>query len=106
MLTHRVAYNAHIHIAKNFIALIDALLASSPTVPYAKTFIGDDQIKLTLFNARDGFPACRRGLDLKPGIGQQRADRVAHVLIIFENQYGRPFFLRHCITAARLTPQR
>jgi len=48
MLTHRVAYNAHIHIAKNFIALVDALLARSPTVPYAKTFIGDDQIKVQI----------------------------------------------------------
>src|SRR5580704_16382923 len=27
MLTHRVTYNPHIHIAKNFIALVDALLA-------------------------------------------------------------------------------
>jgi ADP-heptose:LPS heptosyltransferase len=45
MLTHRVAYNPHIHIAKNFIALVNALLAQSPTVPYSKTFIGDDQIK-------------------------------------------------------------
>ena len=44
MLTHRVAYNAHIHIAKNFIALVDALIAQSPTVPYSKTFIGDDQV--------------------------------------------------------------
>jgi ADP-heptose:LPS heptosyltransferase len=44
MLTHRVSYNPHIHIAKNFIALIDALLAKTPTVPYAKTRIGDDEI--------------------------------------------------------------
>ena len=45
MLSHRVAYNPHIHIAKNFIALIDALLAATPSVPYSKTLIGDDQIK-------------------------------------------------------------
>lgn len=45
MLTHRVAYNPHIHIAKNFIALIDALLAAAPTVPYAKTLIGDEEIE-------------------------------------------------------------
>jgi ADP-heptose:LPS heptosyltransferase len=51
MLTHRVAYNAHIHIAKNFIALVDSLLAASPTVPYAKTFIGDDQIKVKIRSA-------------------------------------------------------
>ena len=44
MLTHRVSYNPHIHIAKNFIALIDALLAKTPTVPYTKTRIGDDEI--------------------------------------------------------------
>jgi len=48
MLTHRVAYNPHIHIAKNFIALIEALLAATPTVPYSKTLIGDDQIKVEI----------------------------------------------------------
>jgi ADP-heptose:LPS heptosyltransferase len=44
MLTHRVAYNPHIHIAKNFIALVDAVMATAPTVPYSKTLIGDEQI--------------------------------------------------------------
>ena len=44
MLTHRVAYNPHIHIAKNFVALVDALLAAAPTVPYSKTLIDDNQI--------------------------------------------------------------
>ena len=48
MLSHRVAYNPHIHIAKNFIALIDALLAAAPTVPYSKTLIGDEQIKVAI----------------------------------------------------------
>jgi ADP-heptose:LPS heptosyltransferase len=48
MLTHRVAYNPHLHIAKNFIALIDALTAAAPTVPYSKTIIGDDQLDVTL----------------------------------------------------------
>jgi ADP-heptose:LPS heptosyltransferase len=48
MLTHRVAYNPHIHIAKNFIALVDALLAPAPSVPYSKTLIGDDQIKVKI----------------------------------------------------------
>jgi len=48
MLTHRVAYNPHLHIAKNFIALVDALTATAPTVPYAKTVIGDDQLKVAL----------------------------------------------------------
>jgi len=44
MLTHRVAYNPHIHIAKNFVALVDALLAPQPQVPYSKTAIADDEI--------------------------------------------------------------
>jgi ADP-heptose:LPS heptosyltransferase len=48
MLTHRVAYNPHHHIAKNFIALVDALTAVAPTVPYSKTVIGDDQLDVTL----------------------------------------------------------
>lgn len=46
MLTHRVVYNPHIHIAKNFIALIDALLSATPTVPYSKTLIGDEQLAI------------------------------------------------------------
>jgi len=48
MLTHRVAYNPHIHVAKNFIALVDALTAPAPTVPYSKTVIGDEELKVAL----------------------------------------------------------
>ena len=48
MLTHRVAYNPHIHIAKNFIALIDALLSETPTVPYSKTIIDDDELTISV----------------------------------------------------------
>jgi ADP-heptose:LPS heptosyltransferase len=48
MLSHRVAYNPHIHIAKNLIALVDALLAAAPQVPYSKTRIGDDEIKVEI----------------------------------------------------------
>lgn len=46
MLTHRVVHNSHIHIAKNFVALIDALLSETPTIPYSKTLIADDEIAL------------------------------------------------------------
>ena len=46
LLTHRVAYNPHIHIAKNFIALVNALLSETPTVPYSKTMIGDHELTL------------------------------------------------------------
>lgn len=46
MLTHRVAYNPHQHIARNFIALINALLAPSAEVPYSKTLIGDEETRI------------------------------------------------------------
>lgn len=48
MLTHRVAYNPHMHIAKNFISLIDALTSSTSTVPYSKTKIGDAHLSIAL----------------------------------------------------------
>lgn len=46
MLTHKVAYNPHIHIAKNFISLIYALESKTEEVPYSKVLITDDDIKL------------------------------------------------------------
>lgn len=46
MLTHKVAYNPHMHIAKNFIALVNAVLSDRPELPYSKTLIGDDEIEL------------------------------------------------------------
>jgi ADP-heptose:LPS heptosyltransferase len=46
MLTHRVAYNPHIHIAKNFISQVNALITDHPEVPYSKTIISDEEIKL------------------------------------------------------------
>ena len=46
LLTHKVAYNAHMHIAKNFIALINATLSEKVETPYSKTLIGDEEIKL------------------------------------------------------------
>lgn len=48
MLTHRVAYNPHIHIAKNFIALVDALLSPTEMVPYTKEIIGDEELNVVL----------------------------------------------------------
>lgn len=46
MLTHRVLYNPHIHIAKNFIALVNAALADSRETPYSKTQVPDKEIQL------------------------------------------------------------
>jgi ADP-heptose:LPS heptosyltransferase len=46
MLTHKVAYNPHMHIAKNFIALVNTALSEKEERPYSKTFIGDEEIVL------------------------------------------------------------
>lgn len=47
MLTHRVAYNPHMHIAKNFVSLVDALAAPAPQLPYTKSVVTDEDIRLT-----------------------------------------------------------
>jgi ADP-heptose:LPS heptosyltransferase len=47
MLTHRVAYNPHIHIAKNFIALVNALAAPAEEVPFSKTRVEDEEIRIS-----------------------------------------------------------
>lgn len=46
LLTHRVMYNPHIHIAKNFIALVNALLCTDPETPYSKEIVADNEIRL------------------------------------------------------------
>ncbi|HEX6633524.1 MAG TPA: glycosyltransferase family 9 protein [Usitatibacter sp.] len=46
MLTRRVWYNAHHHIAKNFVALVNAALAVEPELPYSKTRVEDGEIRL------------------------------------------------------------
>jgi len=46
LLTHKVAYNPHIHIAKNFVSLVYAAQSSFEEVPFSKIFIDDSEIKL------------------------------------------------------------
>jgi ADP-heptose:LPS heptosyltransferase len=46
MLTRRVAYNPRLHIAKNFIALVNAALADRQELPFSKTLIDDSEISL------------------------------------------------------------
>ena len=56
-LTHKVAYNPHQHIAKNFVAMVDALLSDAPQVPYTKRIIGDDEIRIAKAPISDGDKA-------------------------------------------------
>ena len=46
MLTHKVLYNPHHHIAKNFIAMINSLTETSDGKPYSKTKIHDNELNL------------------------------------------------------------
>lgn len=45
-LTHRVLYNAHQHMTKNYIALVNALLTEKAEVPFSKTLIDDSDCKV------------------------------------------------------------
>lgn len=47
LLTHRVQYNPHQHMAKNFIALVNALSSDQQELPYSKQRIDDDEIILS-----------------------------------------------------------
>jgi hypothetical protein len=43
MLTRRIAFNRHIHIAKNFVALVNALFFPELSTPCSKTTAGIDR---------------------------------------------------------------
>jgi ADP-heptose:LPS heptosyltransferase len=62
MLTHRVNYNGHIHMAKNFVAMVNALLAPMPEVPYSKTFVSDEEICVPLQPVAEDEKESMRGL--------------------------------------------
>ena len=61
MLTHRVAYNPHLHIAKNFIALVNAVLAGKAELPFSKTLIEDSEIRLARARVEPGAIEMMRG---------------------------------------------
>ncbi len=46
MLTRRVLYNPHRHIAKNFVALVNAALAREEELPFSKTRVEDEEVRL------------------------------------------------------------
>ena len=48
MLTHRVLYNPHMHIAKGFIALVNAVASREETLPYSKTQIADTELQFSI----------------------------------------------------------
>jgi ADP-heptose:LPS heptosyltransferase len=62
MLTHRVNYNGHIHMAKNFVCMVNALLAPTPEVPYSKTYVSDEEIGVPIQPVREDEKEQVRGL--------------------------------------------
>lgn len=76
MLTHRVAYNPHIHIAKNFIAQVNALTTDHVETPYSKTAISDEEIKL-------------RKITVEPAAQKKMRDLIKQSFIDFDAEQQR-----------------
>ena len=74
LLTHRVAYNPHIHIARNFIALVNSLLSEEPQLPYSKQPILDEELTLLIrtFSEAELDAMHRVIADLYPDYDQTR----------------------------------
>ncbi|MBN2144315.1 MAG: glycosyltransferase family 9 protein [Candidatus Aureabacteria bacterium] len=45
LLTHKVLYNPHIHITKNYLSLVHALLSEKKDTPFSKTAIPETEIQ-------------------------------------------------------------
>lgn len=74
MLTHRVMYNPHQHIAKNFVALVNAALAEKTQHPFSKTVVEDSEITLAQAPVDEVAVAAMRAKILKeyPAYDAQR----------------------------------
>ncbi len=83
LLTHRIAYNPHIHIAKNFIAMINALLSEEKEVPYSKKRVEDSELILPHYRCPPGEPDRMRKL-LAEYTGTV-IDKQAHLVLINPN---------------------
>ena len=62
MMTHRVNYNGHIHMAKNFVCMVNALLAAKPETPYSKTYVSDEEIRVPVQHVAESGKEYVRGL--------------------------------------------
>ncbi len=91
LLTHRVAYNPHLHIAKNFIALVNAALVDREELPFSKTQIDDNEIRLACAKVNEGAIAAMR-------------ERIRHEYPPYDGQYHRVVLINP--NASDLLPQR
>jgi ADP-heptose:LPS heptosyltransferase len=52
-LNRKVSYNPHIHIAKNFVALVDSTFCENEQIPYLKQSISDQDIQIRKIKVSD-----------------------------------------------------
>lgn len=78
-LTRRVAYNPHIHIAKNFVALVNALVADRQEIPFSKQEVPDSEIVLPV--VKPGLPKLAAMRD-KIKTVLPRYDQASHRLVL------------------------
>ncbi len=79
-LTHKVAYNPHLHMSKNFIALANALMGPGSEVPMSKSFIADEEVSLP--KVAIGAPA-REAIRQKVREACPSYDAARHRLVLF-----------------------
>ena len=53
LLTHNVAYNPHLHMAKNFLSLVYAVISPNLQIPYSKVLIRDDDVSAAKVQVRN-----------------------------------------------------
>jgi ADP-heptose:LPS heptosyltransferase len=56
MLTHKILYNPHQHIAKNFLALTHSLFSTKQELPFLKKAIADEEIDLSPIDVSNLHP--------------------------------------------------
>ncbi len=103
LLTHKVAYNPHQHITKNFFALAHAATARAPETPFAKIAVPDHALALGKAVVTDGQKTAMlaRIRERAPGF-----DPARHRLVLFNANASDLLPLRrwpqeHYITLAR-----
>jgi ADP-heptose:LPS heptosyltransferase len=79
-LTHKVPYNPHMHIAKNFIALVNSLLPEDDGPSFARSIIPDNEIVLEKMQVPDSQKA---GMIAKVRQECPKFDERLHGIILF-----------------------
>lgn len=80
MLTHKVAYNPHMHIAKNFIALKNALLSDKSETPFSKKAVSDEEIRLRKADISD---EAKKAVLAKVKVAMPAFDENSQQIVIF-----------------------